>query len=401
MKKEASLKSDHLKNLENGENFNKIKCIDCITGAYKELDMRKARTDHAIISQREVKNLPFVGPGLIDLQVNGINGIDFNIPSLTSQDLVSAAYYLLSKGVTTFFPTIVTNSDRNILKMVHTIHEACEAHSMLQACVGGIHLEGPFISPVIGAKGAHDEKYIKAPDWELFNRFQRAAGGRIKLVTLSPEWEGAFEFIEKCRKDGIMVAIGHSIANSEQISQAVKAGARLSTHLGNGVPLMLPRHPNIIWDQLAADELYACIIGDGLHVPDSFTNVVMKIKGDHTILVSDATCFAGMLPGEYENHIGGTIILDEKKRVSLKSTPGLLAGAGKSLLENIEYFLNSKLSVLGEAWKLASVNVIKMLKQNIGEDSLNTKDDLVMFHINGDKIEVVRAIKNGLIVFKQ
>jgi len=97
------------------------------------------------------------------------------------------------------------------------------------------------------------------------------------------------------------------MANTERISMAIKVGASLFNHLGNGVPLLLPRHPNLILDQLAAEELYACIITDGIHIPDSFIKVVMKNKAKNTIAISDATCFAGMASVECQNHIGGTV----------------------------------------------------------------------------------------------
>ena len=343
-------------------------------------------------------DLPFIGPGLIDLQINGINGIDYNTNALTQEDVVNATHYLLSQGVTTFLPTVITNSDENILTIVRTIDEACKSDSLVNECVWGIHLEGPFISPKEGAKGAHDEQYIKAPDWELFSKFQEAAGGRIRLVTIAPEWEGSCSFIEKCREQGIIVAMGHSLANTEQISAAVKSGMTLSTHLGNGIPLLLKRHPNMIWDQLAEDDLYACIITDGIHTPDSFMKAVIKNKGKQTLVVSDATRYAGMPPGEYFSHIGGAVILDEEKRVSLKGSGGILAGAAKSLLENVETLMDHNLATLKEAWELASVNVSEMLIKH--DPSFYEKNnDKVIFRLEGKDIIISRVIKNGKIVF--
>lgn len=375
--------------------------INCITGKPETFTIKNYDNTSSKKIAKKIEHQLYCGPGLIDLQINGINGIDFNTPSLSKQDLTNANQYLLSTGVTTFFPTIVTNSDENILKMLATIYQTCEQDALFNSCVGGIHLEGPFISNTEGAKGAHNEKYIKAPDWELFSRFQNAAGGRIKLVTLAPEWEGSYEFIENCRKQNIIVSIGHSLANPEQIKNAVKAGAGMSTHLGNGVPLQLQRHPNIIWEQLANEKLYTCLIADGIHVPDSFIKVVLKIKGNHTLIVSDATMFAGMPPGEYENNIGGNVIVDAMKRVSMKDSPGLLAGAGKSLLENIEYLYQSQLVTLGEAWQMASVNVINMFGEHSSIDENRFKQDQVLFSIRDKGIEVAKTIKNGEIVFER
>lgn len=376
-----------------------VTCINCVTGKTEEITFRKGMVTAITEVASKSTDLAYMAPGLIDLQINGINGIDFNATTLTQEDVVNATHYLLSQGVTTFLPTIITNSDENILTLVHTIYEACRSNSLVDECVWGIHLEGPFISPKEGAKGAHDERYIKPPDWELFSKFQQAAGGKIKMITIAPEWEGSESFIKKCRDHNVLVSIGHSLANTEQISMAVKAGASLSTHLGNGVPLLLPRHPNLLWDQLAEENLYSCIITDGLHIPDSFIKVVMHIKGRKTLVISDATCFAGMPPGEYQSHIGGTVILDNEKRVSLKDSPGLLAGAGKSLLENVETLINHKLSTLSEAWQMASLNVADMLAKKV-DSFKEIKNDLVVFQLKGKEIEIIKVIKNGRIVFE-
>lgn len=373
-------------------------CINCITGKTEELIFKNGIITNIIERENRKRDISFIAPGLIDLQINGINGIDFNDPASTEQDIVKATYYLLSKGITTFLPTVITNSDENIVRIVHTIYCACLSDPIVNDCIWGIHLEGPFISPLGGAKGAHSERYIKPPDWNDFKKFQEAAGGKIKLITIAPEQEGSAFFIEKCREHKVIVSIGHSMANSEQIGMAVKAGASLATHLGNAVPLMLPRHPNIIWDLLAAEELHVCIIADGIHVPKSFIKVVIKSKAENTIMVSDATCFAGMPPGEYQNHIGGTVILDKEKRVSLKSTPGMLAGAAMTLLENVENIVNQNIAAPGEAWQMASTNVAKMLAKE--DSTFYNKNDLVIFKWVGKEIQIEKVIKNGKIVFE-
>ncbi len=376
---------------------NIMTCTNCITGKMEKLVFAGEK----LLSVAEGKAGSagcFVGPGLIDLQINGVNGIDFNLSTLTTADIINATHYLLSCGVTSYFPTVITNSDENIITILRAIDEACKTDELVNACVTGIHLEGPFLSPLEGARGAHSEKYIKAPDWELFKKFREASGGRIRIVTLAPEWENAPAFISGCKHDGIIVSIGHSLANTQHISNAVAAGAGMSTHLGNGIPLMLPRHPNVVWDQLAADALYACIIADGIHIPDSFIKVAMKVKGRSLMIVSDATCFAGMQPGEYESHIGGIVVLDGNKRISLKSSPGLLAGAAKTLPENIETLVRHRLCALGEAWQMASVNVSAFLEAH-GVPVAAEKDDLVVFEEDGGSVIVKCVVKGGKIVF--
>jgi len=376
-----------------------LTCKNCITGFYQQVTLQHGVLVNISAPAISEGNFSFIAPGLTDLQVNGINGIDFNDPSLTVQDIVKATLYLLSKGITTFLPAVITNTDENIFKILRTISKACLSEPIAKECIAGIHLEGPFISPVEGARGAHEARYAKAPDWDLLLRFQEAAGGKIKLITMAPEWEGSYPFITKCTDNGILVSIGHSMADSQQVSMAVSAGAILSTHLGNGVPLLLKRHPNIIWDQLAAEELYTCIIADGIHIPDSFIKVVIRNKGNATLLVSDATCFAGMPPGEYQTHIGGTVVLTNENRLSLKGNPEILAGAAFSLLENIGYLISKNIATLREAWQMASTNIATMLLKN--NLSFHNENDFVIFNFTGKEIKVERVIKNGKTVYER
>ena len=379
---------------------NALHCINCLSGEAEYISIRNGSMGNSGKAESHVNGLPYVGPGLVDLQVNGINGIDFNDVSLTEKGLIDATNYLLSVGVTTFFPTVITNSDENILQILKTIQSTCENQPLVNSCIGGIHLEGPFLSPVDGPRGAHDRKYIKAPDWSLMMKFQEASGGRIKLVTLAPEWEESAEFIKRCCQNGILVSIGHSNATAEQIDSAVKAGATLSTHLGNGVSLTLPRHPNLIWEQLAQDGQYASIIADGFHLPNSFLKSVIKIKGDKALLVSDATCFSGMAPGVYKTHIGDEVVLNEEGRLALNKSSNLLAGATKSLLENIEYLTSQKLAPLSTAWKMGSVCPVEFLGKRGKGIHANQLCDLVIFE-RTERIHIRKVIKNGEVVFEQ
>jgi glucosamine-6-phosphate deaminase len=374
--------------------------LNCISGKPEKFIIRNRNIEHISALLNSGSKLPYVGPGLVDLQVNGVNGVDFNDTALTEDDVVTATKYLLSTGVTTYFPTVITNSESNILKIVKTISGACDNNELVDSCVGGIHLEGPFLSGVDGARGAHNEKYLKAADWQMFERLQEASGNRIKIVTLAPECEGSFPFIKKCKENDVHVAIGHSNATTEHIEAAVKAGASLSTHLGNAVPLMLPRHPNLLWDQLAQDDLYASIIADGFHLPDSFLKVVIKTKGDRTLLVSDATCFSGMAPGTYQTHIGDEVILNKEGRLALSANPRLLAGATKTILENIQYLLERKIAPLDAAWKMGSINPAKYLGRK--ESSIDNKlADRVQFQIKDKEISIEKVIKNGRIVYEK
>ncbi|MEX2512050.1 MAG: 6-phosphogluconolactonase [Cyclobacteriaceae bacterium] len=383
--------------LEGEVDANNFVVKDCISGQHLLLHL----WENELISKVELPDDhsngdQFIGPGLVDLQINGINGVDFNDTSLTAVDVLEATKYLISLGVTSFYPTLITNEDSSILQLIKTMVEACNKYPLVEACMAGIHLEGPFISPEDGARGAHGRQFIKPPSWPLIQKYQNTSGQRIKLLTLAPEWEGAVALIENCRKSGIKLAIGHSLANMSEIHQAVEAGAALSTHLGNGIPLMLQRHPNPIWDQLSEDGLYISLIADGFHLPDSFLKVAIKVKGEKAILVSDATGFSGMAPGVYHSHIGNEVELSPEGKLSVKGSDGILAGASKNLLENVNYLLKSRIRDLSQAWSMASVFPNRLMEV---DEIKFPRTDLVRFLFEGNQIRVLQVYKKGILHF--
>ena len=189
-------------------------------------------------------------------------------------------------------------------------------------------MEGPYVSPDDGYRGAHPHADVAAPTLDDFRRRQDAAAGRIVLVTLAPERPGALRLIEHLVDAGIRVALGHTAATPPQIADAINAGATLATHLGNGCPQLLPRHPNVIWDLLSADALAASVIADGHHLPPATVKSLIRAKGARrTILVTDAIAAAASPPGRY-SVAGVECDLDDDGRVSLPGTPYL---AGSSL----------------------------------------------------------------------
>lgn len=348
----------------------------------------------------EKNELPLVGPGLVDLQINGYNGWDFNSTPIKEEAVRKVTRMLWKEGVTAYFPTVITNSDDNLKQAFQTIASACEADPVSNAGVAGIHLEGPFISPEDGPRGAHDKQYVKAPDWELFQSWQEAAGGRIKIVTISPEWPGTTAFIEQCAKHGVTVSIGHTSASPEQIAEAVQAGARMSTHLGNGAHLMLPRHPNYIWEQLAQDGLTACMIADGFHLPDSVLRVIARTKGDRALLVSDAVFYSGMEPGEYDTHIGGRVVLTPEGRLHLADNPKLLAGSVQLLPWGIHHLVVKGLATLIEAWEMASIRPSSLMGLSTQEGlTPGAPADLVWFERKGQELSVLQTMKRGKRVY--
>ncbi|MCC6446264.1 MAG: amidohydrolase family protein [Armatimonadetes bacterium] len=264
-------------------------------------------------------------PGLIDIQVNGYGGFDFGSPEAAAQTVRLG----WREGVTQICPTVTTGSPEAMQAALRAIAEACE-DPLIGASVPAIHIEGPFLSPEDGPRGAHPLEYIRRPDWDEFRRWQDAAVGRVGLVTLAPEVPGALEFIEKVTDTGVQVALGHTGADALTIRRAIAAGACLSTHLGNGAHALLPRHPNYIWEQAAADDLWATLILDGHHLPPPVAKTLIRCKGvDRSILISDATSLAGLPPGRY-----GDAEVSEDLRCSLVGTP-YLAGSVISLRHGV------------------------------------------------------------------
>ncbi len=352
-----------LNQMEKSGDLRKISCTNAVSGEIEQVDFAGAENIREAAGNAAI----YIGPGLVDLQINGINGIDFNDVNLEPDNLLVAADYLLKRGVVSFLPTAITNSEEALVKILSTIDAACRQHITLRQSIAGIHLEGPFISEKEGARGAHDPAFTCNPDWEYFQRLQQASGNRIRLITLAPEREGSEKFIRQCKAAGVSVAVGHSLADANTLEMAVGAGAGMSTHLGNGVPLMLPRHNDILWGQLAEQKLSAGFIGDGFHIPPAFIKVLLRMKGENAILVSDATCFAGMPPGEYQSHIGNEINLDKNGRLSLKAQPGILAGSAADLLQSIEWLTQNKVCTLREAWACASTHAAAYLGITIKE----------------------------------
>lgn len=362
---------------------------------------RIARIAPAETDRAERDALQYAAPGLVDLQINGFAGHDFNRSPLSTALPGTVARELRREGVTAFYPTVVTNGPETIASQVAAIAEACEQDTDAAACIAGIHLEGPFISPEDGARGAHALEYVRAPDWELFCRWQEAAGGRISIVTLSPEWKGSDAFIRRCTDNGVTVSIGHTAATAEQIKEAVAAGARMSTHFGNGAHLMLPRHPNYLWEQLAQDELYSCLIADGFHLPDQVLKVVLKVKGEKAMLVSDAVYLSGMPPGEYETHIGGRVVLTPQGRLHLAEQEGLLAGSAQMLLWGIRQMTERGIASLADAWEMASVRPAGFMKLPAAAGlSVGAPADIVLFRHDGGKLRIEQTCKAGKVVYR-
>ncbi|MBM3495808.1 MAG: amidohydrolase family protein, partial [Armatimonadetes bacterium] len=278
-------------------------------------------------------NLPWLAPGFHDLQINGYAGRDFNagswgLASPVEHDFAGLQRELARHGTALFCPTIVTDAPKRMGANLRRIADALDQDPLLRRAVTGIHLEGPFLSPEDGPRGAHPAEHVRHPDPELFDGLQDAARGHIRICTLAPELPGALDLIERLVAQGVVAAVGHTGGSPQDIRNAVAAGATLSTHLGNGCHAAIPRHNSYLWEQLACDRLMATLIVDGLHIEPAEARAFVRAKGPgHTALISDAVMLGGMPPGAYAD---GRFEVMADGRIVLAGTP-YLAGASALL----------------------------------------------------------------------
>jgi len=341
----------------------------------------------------------FITPGFIDLQVNGFAGVDYNSPTAPLEDIASSIRTMFSTGVTRFFPTVITGSPEDMLGALRNLAFARE--TLVEGpAMEAFHVEGPHISPHDGPRGAHPARWVRPPDFEEFKRWQDAAQGNVRLVTLSPEWPEAPKYIDQLTQEGVVTSIGHTRATREQIGDAVRAGATLSTHLGNGADAVLPRHPNYIWEQLAEDKLAASFIVDGIHLPHSFLKVALRAKGvEHSVLITDAVMPAMCTPGPYR--LGEVEVeLREDQRVVLRGGTRL-AGSSLRMDAAISNVMRTAKLSLTEAIAMATVNPARVGRIAGRQRGLRPGDrsDVVRFRVEDGRIQVIETFLAGERVF--
>ena len=243
----------------------------------------------------------------------------------------------------------------------------------------------------------HPPEHVRSPSWDEFQKLQTAAGNRICLVTLAPEAEGAIDFIRKAVREKITIAIGHTAAKPEQIQLAVEAGAKLSTHLGNGSHGTLKRHPNYIWEQIGESKLFASIIADGAHLPATVVRSIIHSKGPlHTILTCDASGLAGCEPGLYSEGSIDVEVLEEGPIV-IAGQRQFLAGSGVETDTCIRLAREMTSLSWKECWEMASLNPARLLGFEQIRLLRGCRADLVQFREHGvqNRLEIVSTIQNG------
>ncbi|MBV9083084.1 MAG: N-acetylglucosamine-6-phosphate deacetylase [Acidobacteriaceae bacterium] len=348
----------------------------------------------------------YVAPGLIDLQVNGFAGVDYNDPSTCIESIAKSIRVMFSTGVTRLLPTVITGSEERItgaLKNLAAARKEMHASRLPEAeAIAGFHVEGPHISPEDGPRGAHPREHVRPPDIDEFKRWQDAARGDIRLVTLSPEWEQARSYVAHVVRAGVVASIGHTKATPDQIAACIDAGATMSTHLGNGAHALLPKTHNYIWDQLAEDRLSAGFIVDGIHISGSFFRAALRAKGiERSVLVTDAVMPAMCAPGAYtigqvevELRDDGSVVLRGGTRLA-----GSVLRMDRAIANAVRFGGIS----LRDAIAMATINPARAARIAGRQRGLTPgeKADLIRFrwHADAKEFAVVETIVAGFSVY--
>ena len=358
------------------------------------------------------KKTLFIAPGLIDIQINGYLSVSFSLEGaddspagngeLTVEDVRKVTSSLWKEGVTTYFPTLTTNSHDLPIKNIGTLARTMEDPSTLGS-IPGFHLEGPYISEVDGYRGAHPKEHVRKPDWNEFLELYKASGEKILLVTIAPEAEGSLEFIRKCNDLGIIVSLGHHNGSAEIIKKTIDYGAVLATHLGNGCANIIKRHYNPIWPQLADDRLMISIIADGFHLPPEVLQIFYKAKGaENIIIISDITSYAGLHPDQYKIKNGETIEKTPDGNLRFSAQEGGLYGSASPLPRGIGHIMNVTGCSLAKAIQMAPINPARL--HNLGDRGKlgpGKRADIIMFTMKNFKIEIKKPLFAGTLYLIQ
>lgn len=310
----------------------------------------------------------YVLPGLVDIHIHGAVGYDFCDNS--EEGIGKIAAYLKSCGITSFCPTSMTLPAEE-LKQIFASVNAVPADPAFSR-IAGIHMEGPFIASA--KKGAQKEDYIRHPDIDTFRELNRACGGRIRLITIAPETEGAMEFIRALHQETV-ISLGHSEADYAIADEAFEAGARHATHLFNAMMPLHHRDPGIIGAAADHPQVMVEIICDGIHIHPSVIRTVFRIFGDdRVVLISDAMRATGMEDGIYE--LGGQDVYKKGNRATLKD--GTLAGSATNLFECMKKAVSFGIP-LESAIKAATINPAKSVDDNrIGSLAVGKEADILL-----------------------
>ena len=378
----------------------------CFGRDYRTGEVVRVDFAAAIESVDEISPAPdgvdtWIAPAFIDLQVNGFAGVDYCSPHSPLEEIGRSIDEQFATGVARIYPTVITGGAEDMQGALRNLARAKRELPNGDA-FEAIHAEGPFISAEDGPRGAHPLRHCRPPSLEEWRRMQDAAEGNIRILTMSPEYDGSAAFIEEVVSEGVVVSIGHTKASAAQIRDAVSAGATMSTHLGNGAHAVLPRHPNYIWDQMAEDRLTASFIVDGIHLSDNFLKVALRAKGiERSVLITDAVMPAGCAPGPYT--LGEVeVTLHPGDRVTLRDG-ARLAGSALKMHVGIGNLMRHAGLSLRDAVTMATTNAARAGRVGGRIRGLNPgeRGDLVEFAFDPATkvVDVHRTWLSGKLVY--
>ena len=239
--------------------------------------------------------------GFVDLQLNGYKGIDFNSDELSAGALHEACELLRADGVVGVLATVITDSLDRMAARLAKIAAIRRDDPLVREVILGVHIEGPFLNETPGYVGAHPPEHVRPASVEAMQRLLDSADGLTRIVTLAPERDSDMRVTRFLASQGVIVSAGHCDATLDQLRAAIDAGLSMFTHLGNGCPMQLNRHDNIIQRVLSvADRLWVSFIADGVHVAyPALGNYLRCVGPERAIVVTDGTAAAGLGPGRY------------------------------------------------------------------------------------------------------
>jgi N-acetylglucosamine-6-phosphate deacetylase len=236
-----------------------------------------------------------------DLQVNGYAGVDFNRDGITSDDVHRACEHLEADGVEGCLAAVITDTVDAMCSRLSALAAMRQRDPLAARVIAGFHIEGPFLNASDGYRGAHPRDAIRRADPAAMQRLLDAASGLTRIVTLAPEQDPGFTVTRQLARDGIIVAAGHTDASMNVLEAALDAGVSMFTHVGNGCPMLMHRHDNIVQRVLGlADRLRVSFIADGAHVPFvALRNYLRLVPPERCAIVTDCIAPAGLGPGRY------------------------------------------------------------------------------------------------------
>ena len=321
---------------------------DYLTGEPRCLAWSEGRITRyaATASQRAPANV-FLAPALFDPQINGYGGVDFQQDNLTADELLTAARCLRRDGCAGFLLTLITDDWEMLTKRLTHLKKLRDQCPELRRAIVGWHIEGPFISPEPGYRGAHEPTVMLDPTPKRIRQLRKLTGTDPVLLTMAPERKAAIKAIKLAVQLGFKVSLGHCNPSPEAIRQAVDAGATGFTHLGNGCPQELDRHDNILWRVLDTPELTPSLIPDGMHVrPAPFRLYHRGLAGRNFFYTTDAMSAGGAPPGTYR--LGKTELAVGEDQIVRKPGQTNFAGSALRPLEGVK----RSAAMLGVPWTI-------------------------------------------------